>query len=144
MGLPIHNPIDGGWCQKGSPIDHLGTIEFDCKACGKVTRHEKFLLLAGRYVGFGAPSFVKPFQKRASIRGKVGGTKGIVVQCVACDSLWAFDQTGQEAMEKLGYPREGIPSETHQADYLRNIARNESVSTDPVAQNPTSKARKLD
>ena len=144
MGLPIHNPIDSGWVSKGSAIDHLGSVNFHCDACGKESRHEKYLLLIGRYIGFGVIVFAAPFMKRASTKGKVGGTRGHIVQCTKCDSLWSFDESGEIVLSMLGFPAAGMPSPTHVADYERNTARrNETVAESPQVVPPT-KAKKLD
>ena len=144
MGLPIHNPIDSGWISRGAPIDHEGSVDFFCDACGQQTRHEKFTLLAGRYVGFGAHAIAKPFLKRAATKGKIGGVKGAIVQCVACDSLWAFDATGEVVLSMLGFPAEGVPSATHVADYERNRVLPQQQGNDEEPAEAETKARKLD
>jgi hypothetical protein len=144
MGLPIHNPIDSGWIAKGAPIDHLGSINFHCDACGKESRHEKFLLLAGKFIGVGAPFFAQPFMKRASTKGKAGGTKGHIVQCTQCDSLWSFDESGETVLSMLGLPPAGLPSPTHLAEYERNTARRSSPEPKSPQFDPPTKAKKLD
>ena len=144
MGLPIHNPIDSGWIAKGAPIDHLGSVNFHCDACGKESRHEKFLLLAGKFIGVGAPFFAQPFMKRASTKGKAGGTKGHIVQCTICDSLWSFDESGETVLSMLGLPAAGLPSPTHMADYERNTARPNTPEPNSPQFDPPNKAKKLD
>jgi len=144
MGLPIHNPIDSGWISKGSPIDHLGSVDFHCDACGKESRHEKYLLLAGKYIGMGAPFFAQPFMKRASTKGKAGGTKGAIVQCTKCDSLWSFDESGEIVLSMLGMPAAGMPSPTHVADYEKNTARRNGAVSESPQLDPPTKAKKLD
>ena len=144
MGLPIHNPIDSGWIAKGAPIDHLGSVDFYCDACGRESRHEKYLLLAGRYIGMGAPVFAKPFMKRATTKGKAGGTRGNIVQCATCDSLWSFDESGEIVLSMLGFPDKGMPSPTHVADYEKNIARQNKTLNESSENEPPTKARKLD
>ena len=94
MTLPACNPVDYGWFSKGAAIDHVGTQNHLCKVCEGSTLHEKFVILVGSPVGFGAPFFAKPFMKHSSTKGKIGGTRGHVVQCRQCNSLWAFDQEG--------------------------------------------------
>ena len=144
MGLPIHNPIDSGWIAKGAPIDHLGSVDFHCDACGEQSRHEKFLLLAGRFIGVGAPFFAQPFMKRASTKGKAGGTKGNIVQCTQCDSLWSFDESGETVLSMLGFPAAGLPSPTHLAAYERNTARQNTPNPKSLENDPPTKAKKLD
>ena len=108
MTLPACNPIDYGWFSKGAAIDHVGTQNHLCKVCDGSTLHEKFVILVGSPVGFGAPFFAKPFMKHSSTKGKIGGTRGQVVQCRQCNSLWAFDQEGVQALAKAGLPSELI------------------------------------
>lgn len=111
MTLPTCNPIDYPWLARGFPIDHVGTQDYFCKVCDASTIHEKFYILSGRYGGFGVPYFVKPFLKHCSTKGKVGGTRGHVVQCTQCNSLWAFDQEGVQALAVLGLAPELIAIE---------------------------------
>ena len=64
----------------------------------------------GSPVGFGAPFFAKPFLKHSSTKGKIGGKTGHVVQCTRCNSLWAIDNDGVQALAKGGLPSELIPA----------------------------------
>jgi len=118
MALPTCNPIDYGWFSQGAALDHEGTIKNFCKVCDLDKNHEKFIILVGSSVGFGAPFFAKPFIKHSSTKGKLGGTKGRVIQCTGCNSLYAFDQDGVQALAKAGLPAELIALE--RANEFRN------------------------
>ena len=127
MTLPACNPIDYGWFAKGTAIDHVGTVKFQCKVCDDETTHEKFLIVVGSQVGFGAPFFAKPFLKHSSTKGKMGGVRGLVVQCRSCNSLWAFDATGTAALQRGGLPPELIARDRAN-DYRNRLAKNEEDS----------------
>jgi len=142
MSLPQHNPIDTGWFNKGVALDHTGTIRFFCECCGHETTQEQFKLVVGELLGFGTPFFVRPFMKRQSTKGKVGGTRGLLTQCTVCDSLWPFDQSGREVFAAVGLPVEGAIASTHGADYEKRKAE-ESTHVDD-GSTPKSKARKID
>lgn len=108
MSLPAHNPIDAEWFARGIPIDHLGSHTQECRACGKTTVQEGFHVVVGSPVGFGAPVFVKPFLKRSSTKGKIGGTRGNISQCTVCDSLWPMDLDGSAVLLTFGFDADGI------------------------------------
>jgi hypothetical protein len=139
MSLPACNPIDYEWLARGFPIDHVGTLNYSCKICDASTPHEKFLILSGKYVGFGAPFFVKPFQKHCSTKGKVGGIRGHVVQCTQCNSLWAFDQEGVEALAAVGLGPELIAVEraNEYGKWLAKQVEKDEVDGASRVQQPT-------
>ena len=143
MALPEHNPIDFTWFARGAPIDHLGTKSFPCGGCQKDTTQEFFKIIAGSHVGFGAPFFVKPFTKKSSTVGKVGGVRGLVSQCTVCDSLWPADLDGSAALMKMGLPHDGIlnPNFAYDAE-TRSAEQQETDGVwDPSAP-PQTKIRK--
>lgn len=70
-----------------------------------------FRVVVGKWIGFGAPYFVKPFLKRASTKGKLG-TRGEFHQCCRCNSLWAADQNARNASVEIGGSADGIFVET--------------------------------
>ena len=107
MSLPKHNPIDIEWFVRGTPVDHIGTEKRECGACGTHTTHECFRVVFGSPVGFGAPVFVKPFLKRSSTKGKIGGTRGELSQCTVCDSLWPMNLDGSSVLLKMGLDHDG-------------------------------------
>lgn len=108
MSLPPHNPIDTEWLVRGTPVDHIGTQKRECRACGTQTTHECYHVIVGSPVGFGAPVFVKPFLKRSSTKGKIGGTRGDLSQCTVCDSLWPMNLDGSSVLLKLGLNHDGV------------------------------------
>lgn len=108
MSLPAHNPIDAEWFARGIPIDYLGSKKLECRACGKTTVQEGFHVVVGSAIGFGAPVFVKPFLKRSSTKGKIGGTRGNISQCTMCDSLWPMDLDGSAVLMTFGFDADGI------------------------------------
>ena len=122
MTLPACNPIDYGWFARGATIDHVGTENHLCKVCDGSTLHEKFVILVGNTFGFGAPFFVKPFMKHRSTKGKIGGTWGQVVQCRQCNSLWAFDHAGVQALAKGGLASELIALD-RASEYRNRLAK---------------------
>lgn len=144
MTLPACNPIDYGWFSKGAAIDHVGTQNHLCKVCDSSTLHEKFVILVGSPVGFGAPFFAKPFMKHSSTKGKIGGTRGQVVQCRQCNSLWAFDQEGVQALAKAGLPSELIALDRAN-EYRNRLAKKvEDNEVDPTTPSrPSSPSRRI-
>jgi hypothetical protein len=145
MTLPACNPIDYGWFSKGAAIDHVGTQNHLCKVCDGSTLHEKFVILVGSPVGFGAPFFAKPFMKHSSTKGKIGGTRGHVVQCRQCNSLWAFDQEGVQALAKAGLPSELIALDRAN-EYRNRLAKEvEDNEVDPVTPvRPSSPSSRIE
>jgi hypothetical protein len=140
MTLPAHNPIDAEWLVKGVPIDHLGTIRMICECCGKETAQEQFRLVVGEVIGLGTPFFIRPFMKRQSTKGKLGGVRGLITQCTVCDSLWPFDASGRAVLGAAGLIPKGMISSAHVADYEMRKAREASSEN---STGGTSRARKL-
>lgn len=125
------------------PIDHLDTKTLPCRACGQDTMQECFKIIAGNYGGFGAPFFAKPFTKRSSTSGKLGGTRGEVSQCTVCDSLWPMTPDGAAALMKMGLPHDGLVNPDFQYEAQnRAAAREESEGVWSPPDEPTSKVRK--
>jgi len=143
MPLPAHNPIDTEWFTRGTPLDHIGTQTLNCKACAKSTIHECFRVVVGSTIGIGAPFFVKPFMKRASTTGKVGGTRGEVSQCTACDSLWPMNHDGKAVFLAIGFDPEGMvnPSIAYEAQN-RQAEQQEQSSTAQTWDPPESRVKK--
>ena len=146
MTLPACNPIDYGWFAKGAAIDHVGTIDYECKVCDRTTKSEKFFIVVGSQVGFGVPFFAAPFVKHTSTKGKIGGKRGNVVQCRECNSLWSFDQSGAEALAKGGLPSELIALDKAN-EYRNRLAKKiedegEAV-TPPPPSRPSSPSRRI-
>jgi len=141
MALPEHNPIDFQWFVKGIPIDHTGTVNAYCECCGVSRTQEQFKLLVGEKIGFGTPVFIRPFMKRQSTKGKIGGIRGLIMQCTTCDSLWPYDDSGREVLGAAGLIPNGMVSSTHVADYEKRLAEQEGHSSQPSSP---SKAKKLD
>ena len=140
MSLPLHNPIDFGWFVKGIAIDHTGTVTAYCECCGDTGAQEQFKVVVGEKLGFGTPVFVRPFVKRQSTKGKIGGVRGMIMQCTTCDSLWPFDDSGRELLDAVGFIPDGMVSPTHAADHEKRLAEQ---PTTPVRPTPPSKAKKL-
>lgn len=143
MSLPTHNPIDFEWFVKGVPIDHTGTVREYCECCGTQTAQEQFKLVVGELVGFGTPFFVRPFMKKQSTKGKLGGIRGLIMQCIVCDSLWPFDESGRKVLGAAGLIPNGMISTTHIADYEKRIAK-EKTSGQSDNSPQSFKAKKLD
>jgi hypothetical protein len=145
MSLPKHNPIDIEWFVRGTPVDHIGTQSRNCPACGKQTVHECFHVVYGSPIGFGAPVFVKPFLKKSSTKGKIGGTRGELSQCTVCDSLWPMNLDGSSVLMKMGLNHEGAvnPLIAYQAknDAARAAEDEGSTSTDGTPQSKVRKSR---
>ena len=141
MSLPLHNPIDFGWFVKGVALDHTGTVHAYCECCGDTRTQEQFKLLVGEKLGFGTPVFVRPFMKRQSTKGKIGGVRGLIMQCTTCDSLWPYDDSGREVLGAGGLVPDGMVSPTHYADYQKRTAEQ---AEKPQRPQPPSRAKKLD
>lgn len=143
MSLPAHNPIDTEWLTRGTPIDHIGTQNRDCPACGKTTTHECFHVIVGSPIGLGAPVFVKPFLKRSTTKGKIGGTRGDLSQCTACDSLWPMNLDGSAVLMKLGLDHDGVvnPAIAYRARNEK-AARAEKAAPASDSSKQQSKVRK--
>lgn len=122
MAFPTCNPIDYGWFNRGVPIDHVGTISRNCPVCDRSTTHEEFLVVVGSAIGFGAPFFAKPFMKRSSTAGKIGGIRGRLAQCTTCNSLWPTDAAGADALARAGLSRDGLVAIEHMAEYRNRQA----------------------
>jgi hypothetical protein len=125
MTFPTCNPIDYGWFNRGVPIDYIGTVSFHCKVCDASTSHEKFFIVVGSAIGIGAPFFAKPFMKRSSTSGKMGGTRGHVVQCTKCNSLWPADSAGSDALTRAGLSRDGLVALDRANEYRNRLAKEE-------------------
>ena len=117
MTFPSCNPIDYGWFNRSVPIDHLGTVRRECPGCETSTVHEEFLVVIGSAIGFGAPFFAKPFMKRTSTSGKIGGIRGRLAQCTSCNSLWPTDNAGSDALTRAGFSREGLVAIEYMAEF---------------------------
>ena len=63
MGQPRHNPIDAERLSRGTPIDHVGTRELYCKACGSTTKQKGYKVIVGNAWAVGTPWFARPFKK---------------------------------------------------------------------------------
>ena len=142
MSLPAVNPIDSGWFRRGTPIDHLGTVTVDCRACGSKQRAERYKVILGSSGGLGAPVFVAPFLKRRSTVGKIGGSRGTFSQCTKCRSLWPDDDQARQALARNGSDVDGLVAPAVAYEMLnREAAAAESRAT---AELPgASKIRKL-
>lgn len=144
MALPTCNPIDYGWFSQGAALDHEGSLRSFCKVCDTERNHEKFLILVGYSVGFGAPFFAKPFLKHSSTKGKLGGTRGRVIQCTGCNSLFAYDQDGVQALAKAGLPSELIALE-HTNEFRNREAKKIEDSGEEISplSHPVSPSRRI-
>lgn len=131
MTLPAHNPIDLNWFPRGTPLDYLGTQSRMCTGCGKTTQQECFRVIVGSTIGFGAPFFVKPFLKKSSTAGKMGGTKGEISQCTICDSLWALNNDGKAVFVALGLDSQGVLNPSFAFEAKNQEAIREEASTFP-------------
>lgn len=141
MSLPAHNPIDAEWLVRGAPVDHCGSEHRPCSGCVAETPHELFIVMAGYTAGFGAPFFAKPFMKKASTRGKLGGTKGKVAQCTRCDSIWPVDNGGSDVLEAIGVGRDGAVHPSQVLDAANRAADAEQAALsrrDRATQDPES------
>lgn len=127
MTFPTCNPVDYGWFTKSVPIDHIGTIRRDCDVCEKSTTHEEFLVVIGSNIGFGAPFFAKPFMKRTTTAGKIGGIRGRLAQCTICNSLWPTDQAGSNALAKVGFSKDGLVGLEYMAEYRNRQAEGRKI-----------------
>jgi hypothetical protein len=119
MRLPVVNPIDSRWLPAGVPIDHEGSTHFQCLACGATTTAEHFVVILGRYGGFGAPFFAKPFMRRASTKGKVGN-RSRFIQCCHCESLFPNDATAYAQLREAGLQEDAFVAADHVVDFWRN------------------------
>lgn len=115
--------------------------------------HEEFLVVIGSAIGFGAPFFAKPFMKRTSTSGKIGGIRGRLAQCTTCNSLWPSDNAGSDALARAGFSREGLVAIEYMAQYrdrqagVRRSERSSSQehsesSSDQISPEPPSRVRK--
>jgi hypothetical protein len=146
MTFPSCNPIDYGWFNKSVPIDHVGTIRRDCKVCEESTVHEEFLVVIGSAIGFGAPFFAKPFMKRTSTAGKIGGIRGRMAQCTSCNSLWPTDQAGKDALAKAGFSSDGLVGLEFMADYRNRQAETKKTEArvQPDRSRPVPPSKRTD
>ena len=150
--LPTPNPIDSGYMGRGQCVDHLGSTTIDCKACGSQQRAERYKVILGPTVGFGAPFFVKPFLHRSSTKGMTG-RKGIFALCCRCQSFWSEDEGARESLVLQGDDPDGIIAEHMRYEMLNRAAEGlekpatESGGTETesgaVGLSPTSRVRKL-
>ena len=107
MGLPTPNPIDSGYLRRGAPCDYTGRKVIHCQECGSDQQAETYTMILGRYGGFGAPFFVRPFLKSSSTKGKLG-KKGNYAICCRCNGLWSQDQGARDALEAEGLHPNGV------------------------------------
>ena len=150
--LPTPNPIDSGYMGRGQCVDHLGSTTIDCKACGSQQRAERYKVILGPTVGFGAPFFVKPFLHRSSTKGMTG-RQGIFALCCRCQSFWSEDEGARESLVLQGDDPDGIIAEHMRYEMLNRAAEGleepatESGGTETesgaVGLSPTSRVRKL-
>ena len=141
MSLPACNPIDYGWFSRGLPIDHQGTVHLECKVCNSNTKHEKFYIVVGSSVGIGAPFFAKPFLKRSSTTGKLGGVRGTVAQCTSCNSIWPFDKAGGDALARAGLSRDGEVSLERMNEYRNRLAEEEERNNQTSSESSETSSR---
>jgi len=145
MGLPEINPIDHGWLGRGTPIDHLGTVNAECEICMQQTTTDHYRIILGTSGGLGAPFFVSPFLKRRSTSGKIGGHKGNFSMCRICKSLLPLDESAENALVKFGLPLSGLIDATHRATVEQRSAeqaeRAVSAGAKPIQ---SSRARKIE
>jgi hypothetical protein len=144
--LPNPNPIDAGHMHRGGAVDHLGNSTIHCWACDSEQRVELYKMILGRHFGFGAPIYVKPFQKHSSTRGKVG-RKGTYALCCNCGSLLAQDDGARRSLEANGFSPKGIMSEQAGYQLINRIVDDpEYPESEPASAGlpPTSRVRKLD
>jgi len=137
---------------RGQCVDHLGSTTIDCKACGSQQRAERYKVILGPTVGFGAPFFVKPFLHRSSTKGMTG-RKGIFALCCRCQSFWSEDEGARESLVLQGDDPDGIIAEHMRYEMLNRAAEGlEEPATEPggtetepgaVGLSPTSRVRKL-
>lgn len=140
MGLPAVNPLSAGWVNKGAAFDHLGATTIDCAACGKQQTAERYRLLVGHKGGFGAPVYVKPFLKKASTAGKIGGTKGVFTQCTGCTSMWPEDNGAHEILSRYwGITAGGLIAPQIRYEYENRQAQ----AAEPPAPEPGSSASRV-
>lgn len=143
MAFPQINPIDAGWLPRNIPIDHLGSTTIACPVCDSNTRAEKFRVIVGRNIGFGAPYFVAPFLKRRSTAGKIG-TRVVVDQCCSCTSMFASDANARQWFEANDVP-DGVMSDAAALKMVNNrlgTAEREQAERSPKDESP-SRARKI-
>lgn len=133
MSLPKHNPIDIEWFVRGTPVDHIGTQNRNCPACGKQTVHECFHVIFGSPIGFGAPVFIKPFLKKSSTKGKIGGTRGDLSMCTVCDSLWPMNRDGSAVLLKMGLDADGAVN-----PLIAYKAKNDAATAAERGEHPAS------
>ena len=144
--LPNPNPIDAGHMHRGGAVDHLGNSTIHCWACDSEQRVELYKMILGRHFGFGAPIYVKPFQKHSSTRGKVG-RKGTYALCCNCGSLLAQDDGARRSLEANGFSPKGIMSEQAGYQLINRIVDDpEYPESEPASTGlpPPSRVRKLD
>ena len=151
--LPTPNPIDSGYMGRGQCVDHLGSTTIDCKACGSQQRAERYKVILGPTVGFGAPFFVKPFVHHSSTKGKLG-SKGTFALCCKCLGFWPEDEGARKLLSNEGRDPDGIVPDHMVYEMLNRAAEEleesatepEAAETEPgsVGLSPTSKARKLE
>jgi len=144
--LPNPNPVDAGYLGRGGSVDHLGRTNIYCRACGNEQAAERYKMILGGNVGFGAPVFVKPFLHHSSTKGKLG-RRGTFALCCKCHSLYPQDEGAEESLVRAGFSIDGIiPEHMHYEMINRAAEELEASEATPeqVGLPPSSKVRKLD
>ena len=139
MAFPSTNPIDAGWLPRNIPIDHLGSAKLKCPVCACPTDAEKYVILLGGNIGFGAPFFISPFLKRRSTAGKFGGKRVTVIQCRKCKSMFAFDAPAREWMRSNGV-EDGVMSDAASLKMMNNKLAAKEKSAPPPPPAPVAQA----
>ncbi len=104
MPFPSCNPIDAGWFERRTPVDHLGAAAFDCPGCAERRDGERYRAILGGHGGVGAPIYVQPFLKRKRTAGKTG-RRSHWIMCCSCQALVPDDDAATELAAGLGLPR---------------------------------------
>jgi hypothetical protein len=97
------DPIDEGWIARGAPMDLVSSELRACVRCGNITAHDRYRVILGRWVGVGAPVFLKPFLRRSSTAGKIG-LRSVWDFCQGCGGFTPVDNAARGQAAELGMP----------------------------------------
>lgn len=100
---PRRDPISEGWMNRGAAVDYVARSTRECPRCQTATTQDEYKVIMGRAPGVGAPSFVKPFLKRSSTKGKIG-TRSNWYVCSQCGSMIPADDIAKRQAAELGQP----------------------------------------
>jgi RNA polymerase subunit RPABC4/transcription elongation factor Spt4 len=98
------------------PMDHVRRAKRACPQCKRETTQDQYRMISGRWVGAGAPWFLRPFlysRRSPSTSGKIG-QRSLWYTCAECGSLMPDpnDASSVNEAKQLGwYPYHAFPKD---------------------------------